>query len=139
MYYKKTCMEEIIKLTLDYIKGLSLVIIVFGIAYIVYNRKKVKIVSLNDIIRWANQNKGIGTNMYVSRLSIMPEQVRRQVKEEIGLKTLINGYKEETSMFVTVLDDEDNIISSSYFMGTKLDEDLEIALGNKTGVNIKLN
>lgn len=132
-------MEEIIKLTLDYIKGLSLVIIVFGIAYIVYNRKKVKVVSLNDIIRWANQNKGIGTNMYVSRLSIMPEQVRRQVKEEIGLKTLINGYKEETSMFVTVLDDEDNIISSSYFMGTKLDEDLEIALGNKTGVNIKLN
>lgn len=132
-------MEEIIKLTLDCIKGLSLVIIVFGIAYIVYNRKKVKVVSLNDIIRWANQNKGIGTNMYVSRLSIMPEQVRRQVKEEIGLKTLINGYKEETSMFVTVLDDEDNIISSSYFMGTKLDEDLEIALGNKTGVNIKLN
>ncbi|MED9996431.1 MAG: hypothetical protein UFP03_06510 [Paludibacteraceae bacterium] len=132
-------MEEIIKLTLDYIKGLSLVIIVFGIAYIVYNRKKVKVVSLNDIISWANQNKGIGTNMYVSRLSIMPEQVRRQVKEEIGLKTLINGYKEETSMFVTVLDDEDNIISSSYFMGTKLDEDLEVALGNKTGVNIKLN
>ena len=68
----------------------------------------------------------------------MPNEVRKQVQYEIGFKRVLNGYKDETSIFVTILDDTNNIISSSYFLGTRLDEELKIALGNKTGINIKL-
>lgn len=131
-------MEETIKLILPYIKGLSWSVIIAGTAYILYNRARVKVVSLNDITTWANQNKGVGTNMFVSKLSVMPNEVRKQVQREIGFKRVLNGYKDETSIFVTILDDTNNIISSSYFLGTKLDEELKIALGNKTGINIKL-
>lgn len=131
-------MEETIKLILPYIKGLSWSVIIAGTAYILYNRTRVKVVSLNDITTWANQNKGVGTNMFVSKLSVMPNEVRKQVQHEIGFKRVLNGYKDETSIFVTILDDTNNIISSSYFLGTRLDEELKIALGNKTGINIKL-
>lgn len=131
-------MEETIKSILPYIKGLSWSVIIAGTAYILYNRTRAKVVSLNDITTWANQNKGVGTNMFVSKLSVMPNEVRKQVQHEIGLKRVLNGYKDETSIFVTILDDTNNIISSSYFLGTKLDEELKIALGNKTGINIKL-
>lgn len=125
-------------LILPYIKGLSWSVIIIGTAYILYNRTKVKVVSLKDITIWANQNKGIGTNMFVSKLSVMPNEVRKRVQHDIGFKRVLNAYKDETSIFVTILDDADNIISSSFFLGTKLDEDLKIALGNKTGINIKL-
>ena len=131
-------MEETIKLILPYIKGLSWSVIIAGTAYILYNRTRVKVVSLNDITTWANQNKGVGTNMFVSKLSVMPNEVRKQVQHEIGFKRVLNGYKDETSIFVTILDDTNNIISSSYFLGTRLDEELKIVLGNKTGINIKL-
>lgn len=131
-------MEETIKLILPYIKGLSWSVIIAGTAYILYNSTRVKVVSLNDITTWANQNKGVGTNMFVSKLSVMPNEVRKQVQYEIGFKRVLNGYKDETSIFVTILDDTNNIISSSYFLGTRLDEELKIALGNKTGINIKL-
>ena len=131
-------MEETIKLILPYIKGLSWSVIIAGTAYILYNRTRVKVVSLNDITTWANQNKGVGTNMFVSKLSVMPNEVRKQVQYEIGFKRVLNGYKDETSIFVTILDDTNNIISSSYYLGTRLDEELKIALGNKTGINIKL-
>ena len=131
-------MEETIKLILPYIKGLSWSVIIAGTAYILYNRTRVKVVSLNDITTWANQNKGVGTNMFVSKLSVMPNEVRKKVQHEIGFKRVLNGYKDETSIFVTILDDTNNIISSSYFLGTRLDEELKIALGNKTGINIKL-
>lgn len=131
-------MEETIKLILPYIKGLSWSVIIAGTAYILYKRTRVKVISLNDITTWANRNKGVGTNMFVSKLSVMPNEVRKQVQHEIGFKRVLNGYKDETSIFVTILDDTNNIISSSYFLGTKLDEELKIALGNKTGINIKL-
>lgn len=131
-------MEEIIKIVLPYIKGVSWSVIIAGTAYIIYHRNKVKIVSLKDVTLWANTNKGIGTNMFVSKLSMMPMEVRKQVQQEIGLKRIINGYKDDTSIFVTIMDDANNIISSSYFLGTKLDDELIIALGDKTGMNIKL-
>ena len=131
--------ENTIKLILPYIKGISWTVIIAGTTYILYNRSKVKIVSLKDITEWANQNKGIGTKMFVSKLDAMPMEVRKQVQQEIGLKRILNGYKDDTSIFVTIIDDSNNIISSSYFLGTKLDEELIIALGNKTGINIKLN
>lgn len=131
-------MEEIIKIVLPYIKGVSWSVIIAGTAYIIYHRNKVKIVSLKDVTLWANTNKGIGTNMFVSKLSMMPMEVRKQVQQEIGLKRIINGYKDYTSIFVTIMDDANNIISSSYFLGTKLDDELIIALGDKTGMNIKL-
>lgn len=131
--------EETIKLILPYIKGVSWTVIIAGTAYILYNRSKVKIVSFKDITEWANQNKGVGTNMFVSKLSVMPMEVRKQVQHEIGLERVLYGYKDDTSIFVTIIDDSNNVISSSYFLGTKLDEELIIAIGNKTGINIKLN
>lgn len=132
-------MEEIIKTILPYIKGTCWSVIIIGTIYILYNRHKVKMVSFRDITDWANTNKGIGINMFVSRLSIMPKEVRKQVQSEIGFKRILNGYKDDTSIFVTITDETNNIISSSYFLGTKLDEELEIALGDKTGINIKLS
>ena len=131
-------MEETIKSILPYIKGLSWSVIIAGTAYVLYNRARVKVVSLKDITTWANKNKGVGTNMFVSKLSVMPNEVRKQVQHEIGFKRVLNGYKDETSIFVTILDDANSIISSSYFLGTKLDDELKIALGDKTGINIKL-
>lgn len=131
-------MEETIKMILPYVKGISWSVIVAGIVYVICHRSKVKKVTLDEIILWANVNKSVGTNMYVSKLIVMPKEVRKQVQQEIWFKRIINGYKDETSVFVTITDDVGNVVSSSYFLGTKLDEDLKAFLGNKTGINIKL-
>lgn len=131
-------MEEIIKLILLYIKGLSWLVIFAGVAYILYSRAKAKVISLRDITIWANQNKGIGVSMLVSKLSAMSNDARKQAQREIGFKKVLNGYKDETSFVVTILDDANKIISSRYFLGTEIDEELKIALGNNAGINIKL-
>lgn len=125
---------------IETVKTISWTVIIGGLSYIVYRRLQKKIVTFKEVKEWAETyNDGKGKNCFVSKLSVMPEEVRKQVQKEIGLQRIINGYKDETSVFATITDVDNNIITSCYFLGTNFDEDLQLALTNSVGINLKLN
>lgn len=96
-----------------------------------------KTVTLSEIRAWAEKNKHLGVNCYVHKLGVLPEQIRKEVYRQTGLKKILNGYTDEGSVLVTMLDGNGETIISVPFMGNKLDEDLSLAIGEK-GLNIKL-
>ena len=124
---------------MPFVKNLCWYIIIGGVVYLLYRRNRQTIVTFKEVKEWAETYKGKGKNCFVSKLSVMPEEVRKQVQKEIGLQRIINGYKDETSIFATVTDANNNVITSYYFLGTKLDEELVLALGNGVGINLNLD
>lgn len=127
-----------IHIILAYLKWICGVLIIGGLLYILWRRSRNQYVTLQEIISWANQYKDKGKNVYISKLSVMPAEIRKQVQHEIGGKRILNGYKDDTSIFATVVDTDKQVITSWYFLGNKLDNDLTIALGDKTGINIEI-
>lgn len=127
-----------IMVVLKVVKWICWVGIMGGLLFIFWKRNKPKYVSLKEIVLWANEHKGEGTNVYISRLSIMPSEIRKQVQREVGGKKILNGYRDEASIFATILDADKQVVTSWYFLGNQLDEELIIALGDKTGINIEL-
>lgn len=121
------------------IKTISWAVIIGGISFIAYRRLQKKIITFKEVKEWAETYKGKGENCFVSKLSAMPVEVRKQVQKEIGFQRILNGYKDETSIFVTVTDINNNVITSYYFLGTELDEELVLALSSGIGLNLKLN
>lgn len=105
--------------------------------YLVYRRSTKKIVSLQQVYDLGDKLKNIGADMFVSKLSVVPQEVQKTVKKQLGIKTIINGYKDDGSVFITITDIEGKIVYTDYLMGTCLDENLKIAMGEK-GLNIKL-
>lgn len=124
---------------MPFVKNLCWYIIIGGVVYLLYRRNKQTIVTFKEVKEWAETYKGKGKNCFVSKLSVMPEEVRKQVQKEIGLQRIINGYKDETSIFATITDANNNVITSYYFLGTKLDEELVLALGDGVGINLNLD
>lgn len=112
------------------------VIIGCGI-YLIYRRSIKKTVTLSQVKNLADKLRTTGTDMFVSKLSVMPEETRKAVRKQLGMQPIINAYKDEGSVFITVTDIEGKIVYTDYLMGTCLDEELELAMGEK-GLNIKL-
>lgn len=129
--------SEIIKCVLPYVKYTCWTIIIVGIAYLAYRRSRTKLVTLSEITDWANENKSLGTNLFVSKLSVVPTEVCKTVHKELGMKIILNGYRDDTSVLATITDANQNVVKSFCFMGTKLDDELVLAMG-ETGLNIKL-
>lgn len=123
---------------LTFVKWICCAAIVGGLLFILWKRNKPKCVALKEIVSWANEHKSEGTNVYISRLSLMPSEIRKQIQREVGGKKIINGYRDEASIFATILDADKQVVTSWYFLGNQLDEELIIALGDKTGINIEL-
>lgn len=130
-------MMDFFKNTLPYVQDVCWAVIIGGGLYIVYRRCKVKVVSLDMIKEWAESKKTLGSDMFVSKLSVMPNEVIKSVHSKLGTSVIINGYKDNGSVFVTILDAEGKIVCTNFFMGTRLDDELELAMGEK-GLNIKL-
>ena len=122
---------------LSYVNYLCGFVLLGGLIYLLYKRSVDKMVSLKMISSWLDENKGIGKVAFVSLLSVLPDDVKDGLHKEIGSRFIINGYKDETSVLVTIIDESNEIIKSYCFWGTKIDEELSIALGEK-GLKIKL-
>lgn len=129
--------SEMIRCILPYVKYACWTIMIGGFAYLAYRRSRAKIVTLKEITDWANENKTLGTDLFVSRLSVVPTEVCKAIHKELGAQIILNGYKDETSVLATITDVNHNVVKSFSFMGTKLDEELTLAMGEK-GLNIKL-
>lgn len=129
--------SEMIRCILPYVKYTCWTIIIGGLAYLVYRRSRTKTVTLKDITDWANENRSLGTDLFVSKLSVVPTEVRKAVHKELGTQIILNGYKDEASVLATITDANHNVVKSFSFMGTKLDEELILAMG-ENGLNIKL-
>ena len=127
-----------IKTLLPGVRYACLAIILGGIAAIVYYRSRPRVITLNEITDWANENKSLGSEVFVSKISMMPLEVSNTVRKEMGLQRILQKYKDDTSVLVTLIDEKGNIVKSVPFLGTKLDEDLLLALGDKQGIKIKL-
>lgn len=123
---------------LPYIKGLCWIAIAGGIAFLVYHRAKVKLVTLSEVRNWIESNKDKGTNAYVCRMSSAPMDLRKQFDRETGTQRIINGYKDETSICVVIADANAVPVVSYCFWGTKLDNDMITFLGDKTVINVNL-
>jgi len=122
---------------LPYIRYVCWGIIVGCGIFLIYRRSTKKVVTYSQVRSLANSLKKIGTNMFVSKLSVMPDETKKAVKKQLGIQTVINGYKDEGSVFLTVTDVEGKIVYTDYIMGTCLDDELEVAMVEK-GLNIKL-
>lgn len=105
--------------------------------YLIYRRSINKIVTLSQVRDLADKLRTTGADMFVSKLSVMPDETKKAVRKQLGIQTIINGYKDDGSVFVTVTDIEGKIVYTDYLMGTSLNEELELAMGEK-GLNIKL-
>ena len=75
---------------MPFVKNLCWYIIIGGVVYLLYRRNRQTIVTFKEVKEWAETYKGKGKNCFVSKLSVMPEEVRKQVQKEIGLQRIIN-------------------------------------------------
>lgn len=96
--------------------------------YIVYKRITNKVITYLEVQKWAESVCAPGDICHISRLSVVPEEVQKQIHKELGMQQIINGYRSEGSVLVTITDSQNSIKNTSYFMGKELDKELTDAL-----------
>lgn len=115
---------------ISYIKPVCLSVIAIGVILILVKRAKKRVITYREVEEWAKRVLDEGDICHISRLSDMPNEIRSSVRQQNGVGQIINGYKEDYSLFVTITDSENNIKNTSFFMGKSLDEELQKALSN---------
>jgi len=130
--------ENTVFVAFPYLKILCWFVIISGTVYILYKRSQKKIVTFKEIESWVKLNKGNGTHAVLHKVSVLPDEIKKSVKQEIGLKKVINGYKDEASIHVTILDENNKVIKRMLFLGNILDEELIAGFGDNVGIDIKL-
>lgn len=116
---------------MNYIKPICLSLIAIGVIVIIVKRTKGRTVTYHEIENWANEVCTDGDICHISILANMPDEVRSSVRKQNGKAQIVNGYREKTSIFVTITDANNNIKRTSYFMGKSLDKRLMQALNNE--------
>ena len=101
------------------------------VAFLLYKRLRQKVVTYSQIIDWLNKNHQQGDVCYVIRLSDVPAEVREDVHQKTKASRALNGYKDEGSVVVTLMDKDGNQRNVISFMGTELDRDLVNAFGGE--------
>ena len=96
--------------------------------YVIYKRLSNKVITYLEVQKWAESVCLPGDICHISRLSAIPEVVQKQIRKELGMQQIINGYRYDGSVFVTITDSQNNIKNTSYFMGKELDKELSDAL-----------
>lgn len=96
--------------------------------YVIYKRISNKVITYLEVQKWAESICVPGDICHISRLSVVPDEVQRQIHKELGIQQIINGYRYDGSVFVTITDSQNNIKNTSYFMGKELDKELSDAL-----------
>lgn len=116
--------------TMNYIKPICLSIIALGAISLIYCRIRKKVITYREIETWAKSVCGNGDICHISILSNMPDEIKANVRRQNGARQILNGYKDESSIFVTVTDNNGNIKNTCYFMGKSLDNELKMALSS---------
>ncbi len=130
--------EHILSNYLAYIKSICWLVIIGGGVYILYQRSKKKLVTLKEIEQWAITNRGNGTHVMLHKLSVLPDEVKKEVRQEVGFKKVLYGYKDDASIHATILDENNTIVKRMLFSGNVIDKELIEGFGNNQGINIKL-
>lgn len=97
-------------------------------AYVIYKRVSNKVITYLEIQKWAETVCVSGDICHLSRVSDVPEEVQKQIRKELGMQQIINGYHFDGSILVTITDGQNNIKNTSYFMGKELDKELSDVL-----------
>ena len=113
-------------------------LVAFAAIYLTYKRCSPRIVTLDEVQDWAEHNCAKGQICNISRVSVMPLEIQKQVRREIGFAQVINGYKMDQSIFVVVTDSNGNIIKHHYILGKKLDQDLSNALTSSKIIRVEI-
>lgn len=122
---------------INYIKPICVSLIAIGVITILVKRAKGRTVTYREIENWANTVCSSGDICHISILANMPSEVRASVRKQNGTAQITNGYREDTSVFVTITDSDNNIKQTSYFMGKSLDMELSQALTNEVEHRIR--
>lgn len=122
---------------MNYIKPICLSLIAIGVIVILVKRAKRRTVTYREIENWAKSVCSSGDICHISILANMPSEVRASVRKQNGMAQIANGYREDTSVFVTITDSDNNIKQTSYFMGKSLDTELSQALTNEVEHRIR--
>lgn len=120
------------------LKKICIGVLIIAIIVVLIRRAKIKLVTLDEIVEWGNHNKHLGCNLYVHKLSVIPNETRSKILREIGIKKILNGYTCEGSVLATIVNKNGEVVKSLPIMGNKLDEKLSLAIGAEIGLNIKL-
>lgn len=119
---------ELVKNVLPYVRYACYAALSAFAVYIIYKRMSNKVITYLEIQKWAESVCVSGDICHISRVSAMPEVVQKQIRKELGTQQIINGYRYDESVFVTITDSQNNIKNTSYFMGKELDKELSDAL-----------
>ena len=127
-FIEDTSILQSIKDCLPYVRYACYLILGGFAVYVVYKRIANKVITYQDVLEWAKKVCVPGDICHISRISVIPEQVQKQIRKELGMQQIINGYRYDGSVFVTITDGQNNIRNTSYFMGKELDKELSDAL-----------
>lgn len=116
---------------MSFIKPICYTALIVCVIAVLYKRLQNRTVTYHEIVKWAKSVCVSGDICHISILSHMPSQIRRKVRKQNGASQILNGYNENTSVFVTITDPNNNIKSTSFFMGKSLDHELEKALSSE--------
>lgn len=119
---------ELVKNSLPYVRLACYAALGAFTAYVIYKRMTNKVITYFEIQKWAESVCVPGDICHISRLSAIPYEVQKQIHKELGMQQIINGYRYDGSVFVTITDSQNNIKNTSYFMGKELDKELSDAL-----------
>ncbi len=122
---------------MNYIRPICYTALVIGVIAVLIKRMQKRTVTYCEIENWAKTVCASGDICHISILANMPKEVKANVRKQNGASQILNGYNENTSVFVTITDSENNIKHTSYFMGKSLDKELTHALANEVEHRIK--
>ncbi len=114
----------------SFIKPTCISLIIAGFVIIFIKRAMQKVITFKEISDWATSECSSGNVCTICILSKMPNEVRKSVRKSNGIMQIVNGYREDTSIFIAVSDSNDEIIKTYVFMGKSLDKELTQALSN---------
>lgn len=122
---------------MNYFRPICYTILAGGIIAILIKRAQKKTVTYREIENWARSVCSSGDICHISILANMPDEVKSKVRKQNGVSQLLNGYREDSSVFITITDELNNIKNTTFFMGKSLDKELEIALSSEIEHRIK--
>lgn len=116
---------------MPYIRPICYTALAIGVIAVLIKRGQKRTVTYREIENWARAVCSKGDICHISILANMPGQIKAEVRKQNGVSQLLNGYKEDSSVFVTVTDADNNIKNTNFFMGKSLDRELESALSSE--------
>jgi hypothetical protein len=88
-------------------------------------------VTYREIENWARPLCKHGDICHIFILANMPKEVKKDVRKQNGAPQILNGYREDSSVYVTITDADNNVKQSAFFMGKSIDKELLQALRHK--------